>query len=222
MATNRRSQTHSGPHEKDRKKQETLHSMETKITYHQQLQTIQSLQPLPISPQGLTFINQLMGSPLPKKTGSARRARRTTSGDPTIFSLHFPLPISSMGAESPPLTEIVRFRLFRDDERLFSTDGNALVFVVGETTHSYGVIYPDHPIFYPRLSLRATSNRSYSDLLSSHVVEIFEALGHDPCEYFSKTGRQCGICQFCGRDLSDEESKKRGYGAICGSNYLKN
>ena len=67
--------------------------------------------------------------------------------------------------------------------------------------------YIKDDMFYP------TSKAS--DKLIKFIVELSKA----PFECIAKEGKQKGICCFCKRKLTNEESVFRGYGPICASRY---
>jgi hypothetical protein len=124
-------------------------------------------------------------------------------------------------------SSMMQFYVRRDNDREFSTSGTSIIFIhKGPPSNVYGVIDLENNLFFGRLQVRGRdpqqcerkthiSQQMILDALYSHVSEIIQAIATDPMEYFSTTGRQCGICMICGRELTDESSKRRGCGPVC-------
>lgn len=156
---------------------------------------------------GVSFVDQLIQPPSDSIHG---HFHNDTSN--RIYALL--LPIRIMESQK---RDFRRFRVVRDNERNFSTDGSALVFIDTDssTKHSYGVLYPDCSLFYVRESVRGTPDSYVRKLLQNSIADIFMSISIDPESYFSTMGQQCGICMICGRELTDEDSKARGIGPVC-------
>jgi len=53
----------------------------------------------------------------------------------------------------------------------------------------------------------------------SFVREISESISEAQKRRMIFVGRETGICQFCQRELTNEESRDRGYGPVCAANH---
>jgi hypothetical protein len=109
--------------------------------------------------------------------------------------------------------KFIYFHITRDNQRQFSTDGTALLFMLNNKP--YGVIYLDHPMFYSRVPVRSLFSHEDRELLYSSIIASFDSIALNPESYFATMGQQCGLCMICGRTLTDDESKRLGYGPIC-------
>lgn len=190
------------------KKLEKHPNKTTKQSNHlEYCQSIVAIPPISLELTGVSFVNQLIQPPT---DGIHGLIHNDTSNH--IYALL--LPIKTMESSQ---TDFCRFRVSRDNERIFSTDGSALVFTDTDssTKHSYGVLYPNCSLFYARESLRGTSYSKVRELLQNSIADIFMSISVNPEAYFSTMGQQCGICMICGRELTDEDSKARGLGPVC-------
>ena len=176
---------------------------------------------LALSPAGAKFVDKCV-QPVPprdeERKAQAKRKRKAVEtasapADAKKGTTSLYLPVTTATAD-----ETVKFRIRRDRESIYSSDGMALVF--HSDAGMCGVIYPAAPTtFWSTATFAAPAELArMRDLLAGNVAGIYAQIGDDPGLYFSSAGKRCGMCMFCGRDLSDEDSKARGYGAVCGVN----
>jgi hypothetical protein len=110
------------------------------------------------------------------------------------------------------------FRAMRDSKKEYSADGDAILIIdTCDKSYVYGVIYADQPIFYSHRLVRAKKLLEPTrQLLYDNIFRIMTEIATDAEAYFSTIGKKCGMCLFCGRELTDETSKQNGYGPVCG------
>jgi hypothetical protein len=164
---------------------------------------------LPI--QAIEYLDTMLAPPYPDKgtgTGHYYHPRESNTSD-QIYSLIIPI-------KNPTNQQVLQFRLVRDHQRDFTTDGRALLLTIKQYT--YGVIYFGDPHFYTRRPIRANpqTHEEIRELLSVSIETIMLEIALDPKQYFSRMGQKCGLCMICGRALSDDDSKRHGYGPVCG------
>ena len=58
-----------------------------------------------------------------------------------------------------------------------------------------------------------------SSRMSPDVVEIIKELAADPIQTAKAMAALLGVCLYCGQRLSDEDSKRRGYGPVCAEKW---
>lgn len=156
---------------------------------------------------------------------SAEVAEKVKARKREVTSLYVPIAYADHPGVKNPSTsskaamDVVKYRIRRDETGEYSESQDALVFYAeGEAC---GVIYAESepPTFWPVVKLGYANQRARLDahvaLLAAAVRDIFAAIGAGPEAFFADAGKRCGMCMFCGHDLSDEESKIRGFGAIC-------
>lgn len=54
---------------------------------------------------------------------------------------------------------------------------------------------------------------------SQAVVEILKTIAANPADALDRMGKAEGVCCFCGKDLTAEESTTHGYGPVCAKNW---
>lgn len=59
----------------------------------------------------------------------------------------------------------------------------------------------------------------YSGAISEDILLTLQEFSLNPAAVALASAQRLGACSFCGTRLSDEESKRRGYGPICAEHY---
>ena len=59
----------------------------------------------------------------------------------------------------------------------------------------------------------------WNDRMTESVRNVIQDLSLDPLGVAKAMASKLGACMYCGSRLSDDESKKRGYGPTCASHY---
>jgi len=75
---------------------------------------------------------------------------------------------------------------------------------------------------YRKFAGTMTENHIYpyaSDRVTPDVVEVIELLATDPMGVAKAMANELGACMYCGIRLSDDESKRRGYGPVCAKSW---
>jgi hypothetical protein len=52
-----------------------------------------------------------------------------------------------------------------------------------------------------------------------YLIELLSRLAADPLVIVAEYGKLTGACSFCGRTLTDPDSKRNGYGPVCAEYY---
>lgn len=116
---------------------------------------IPRITPVMVPFEGVSYLDRTLAPPYKYKfCGRYFRPRNVTSG--TVYSIIIPV--------KNPWTQ--EFRIVRDNQREFTSDGQSMLFMLNKRV--YGVIYPDHPMFYRR--------GGYDEISDNSIVSIFAGL----------------------------------------------
>lgn len=174
-------------------------------------------EPLLVSAEGVAYLDQIIAPPYPTQSSYSRKSKwykpHDVSTGGRVYSIIFPVQNPETDDHGQG-RRYIQFRIVRDNQREFTSDGTALLFVIDKKP--YGVIDPKQPMFHTRKPVKGSDRHELMrNLLYNSIAGILTRIAVNPEEYFAFIGKQCGICMICGRELSDEESKRRGYGPVC-------
>lgn len=190
-----------------------------KIKTRRWTEEILACAPLTLDERAVKFIDGAIASDLPPK-GKRARGGKDAAEAPFTAGKTCSLVI--------PIDETAKFRLTRDCDRKFTGDGRAIIFeVIGadKVHRQSGVLDPASrqlrvrwpcPANWDSAEVKNTKNDdSKAETLERAAVAIFAEMGADPRKFFDTMGQKHGMCMVCGRPLTAEQSKKKGYGADC-------
>jgi Family of unknown function (DUF6011) len=179
-----------------------------------------------LAPGGVEYIkNALVLADRPR---AYKSRKRTVDGNITAgktLTMILPMPRGPTEADG-----IIKFRVERDTDREFTSDGRTIVFTqLGVPTLSryVGVIDPDTNTMYTRCpdpeaavfgendNNNNNNNTDPESVLRRSIVDIFLAISENAGKYFDDLGKKYGMCGICGLPLSVERSKEHGYGPDC-------
>lgn len=73
--------------------------------------------------------------------------------------------------------------------------------------------------WYGRILDDGTLQQSYKFPAPKKMIDLLKEFAADPVKVVSESGTISGHCSFCNAELTDERSKKVGYGPICAGHY---